>query len=204
MLRWDNWLLWFVLWVVAGCALILVGLAIMLGGGPATGQRETPGEQPAATPQGREPRAAPTPTPPPTPMPPPTPTPTPAPKSLGVTLTDFREAFWGLTFDYVPLSDGRGRWMATSAGIVVEVVGHWRSLEKATLALPAGNAIAMGAFIDTFFEVAVPGWDTGREWVGDNFEEALWTDVETGVGDRVVSMSVPEQHGLLWITVTPR
>jgi hypothetical protein len=198
MLRWDNWLLWFVLWVVVGCALILIGLVVMFGGGTATEERETSGEQPTASPQTEEPRAT------PTPMPRPTPTSTPTPKGLGVSFSDFEEAFDGLTFDYTPLNDGRGRWMATSEGIVVDVVGSRRSVEQATLALPAGNAIAMSGFIVRFFEVAAPGWDTGLEWVGNNFEEALWTDVHTTVGDRVVSMSVPEQHGLLWITVTPR
>lgn len=206
MLRLDNWLLWFVLWVVAGCSLIVVGVVVMFGGGLAPEQRETPRAQPTAAAQREQPRETPTPMAwaIPTLTPRPTPTPTPTPKSLGVTLGDFEEAFWGLTFDYVPLQDGRGRWMTTSAGIVVQVVGHWRSLEEATLALPAGNAVAMGSFIVTFFGVAAPSWETGLEWVGDNFEEALWTDVETTVGDRVVTMSVPEQHGLLWITVTPR
>ena len=204
MLRLDNWLLWFVLWIVAGCALILVGLVVIFGGGSSTAQRESPRAEPTASPQREEPLETPTPWAIPTLTPRPTPTPTPTPKGLGVTVGDFEEAFWGFTFDYVPLGDGRGRWLSTSAGIVVEVVGHWRSLEQATLALPAGNAVAMGSFIVSFFEVAAPGWETGLQWVGDNFDEALWTDVETTVGDRVISMTVPEQHGLLWITVKPR
>ena len=196
MFRWDNWVLWF----IAGCVL-LIGLVVLLGGEPATGERDTPREQPTAASQGEETassRAA------PTPRPRATPRSTPIPNGLGVSLSDFKKAFEGHTFKYAPLNDGRDRWMVESEGVVVEVIGPWRSVEEATLGLPVANAIAMGSFIIRFFEAAAPGWETGLEWVGDNLEEALWDEIDISIGDRVVNMSASEQHGLLWIVVTPR
>ena len=68
-------------------------------------------------------------------------------------------------------------------------------------------AISGGSYLGAacgFFEAAAPGWETGLEWVGDNLEEALWGEIDISVGDRVVNMSASEQHGLLWIVVTPR
>ena len=146
-------------------------------------------------------------TPIPTFAPRPTAAPTPglprAGKGLGVSLSDIKELFGGMTFEHHPLADGRDRWMATdvSDGMVVEAIGPRGSLEQATLAMPLNNALTLTVVVTVFLETVLPNWENGADWVADHLVEAIDKEVVTRVGRATVKMEVHVVFGSLLLVV---
>lgn len=133
--------------------------------------------------------------------------------SLGVrraSLTDvFERAPFNLGFDFVPLADGRARFVGRSADgqTTLELIGPPEGLTAANLmaALPEQSALVRLRNVNAvsiLVERLLPNWADGPAWVGANIDAAFsGRGASTQANGKTVTMSRAPQTETLMVTI---